>query len=65
MAGEGPVLYPGITAWPIPPVYPDAGVLAVIGAEVLGAGGPVEVPEPLYLRRPDAQVPGRPKRVTP
>jgi tRNA threonylcarbamoyl adenosine modification protein YeaZ len=65
VAGEGAVLYPGITAWPIPPVYPDAGVLAVMGAEVLAAGGPVGVPEPLYLRRPDAQVPGRPKRVTP
>jgi tRNA threonylcarbamoyl adenosine modification protein YeaZ len=64
VAGEGPVLYPGLTAWAISPVYPDAAVLAVMAAEVLAGGGAVEVPEPLYLRRPDAQVPGKPKRVT-
>jgi tRNA threonylcarbamoyl adenosine modification protein YeaZ len=65
VAGEGPVLYPEMTKEPILPVYPDAAQLAVIAAEVLASGGPVGPPEPLYLRRPDAQVPGKPKRVTP
>jgi hypothetical protein len=31
----------------------------------LAAGGELLPPEPLYLRRPDARVPGPPKRVTP
>jgi tRNA threonylcarbamoyl adenosine modification protein YeaZ len=65
VAGEGPVLYPELGACPIPPRYPDAAQLAEIAAERLAEGGPVEPPEPLYLRRPDAQVPGKPKRVTP
>ncbi len=64
-AGEGPVRYPELTAEPIPPSYPAAGQLAEIAAERMTAGAPVSPAEPLYLRRPDARVPGRPKRVTP
>jgi tRNA threonylcarbamoyladenosine biosynthesis protein TsaB len=65
VAGEGPVLYPELGACPIPPRYPDAARLAEIAAERLAEGGPPAPPEPLYLRKPDARVPGQPKRVTP
>jgi tRNA threonylcarbamoyl adenosine modification protein YeaZ len=65
VAGEGPVLYPEMTKEAIPPLYPDAGQLGLMAAELLAAGGPLEPVVPLYLRRPDAQVPGKPKRVTP
>jgi tRNA threonylcarbamoyl adenosine modification protein YeaZ len=65
VAGEGPVLYPGMTACPIPPRYPDAAQLAEIAARRLAEPGPQAPPEPLYLRRPDAREPGPPKRVTP
>ena len=65
VAGEGPALYPELGARAIPPRYPDAAQLAEIASERLADGGPLEPPEPLYLRRPDARVPGKPKRVTP
>jgi len=65
VAGEGPVLYPELGACPIPPRYPDAARLAEIAALRLAEGGPPDPPEPLYLRKPDARVPGQPKRVTP
>jgi tRNA threonylcarbamoyl adenosine modification protein YeaZ len=69
VAGTGPELYAELAACPIPPRYPDAAQLAQIAAERLaqrGARSPAgEPPEPLYLRRPDAQVPGQPKRVLP
>ncbi len=65
VAGEGALLYPELGGCPIPPRYPDAAHLAGIAAQRLAAGAPCEPPEPLYLRRPDARVPGRPKRVTP
>jgi tRNA threonylcarbamoyl adenosine modification protein YeaZ len=65
VAGEGPELYPELAGKPIPPRYPDAGPLAEIAAQRLARGAPAGGPEPLYLRRPDAQVPGKPKRVTP
>jgi tRNA threonylcarbamoyl adenosine modification protein YeaZ len=65
VAGEGPVLYPEMTACPIPPRYPDAVQLAEIAARRLAEPGPQAPPEPLYLRRPDAREPGPPKRVTP
>jgi hypothetical protein len=36
-----------------------------VAAERLADGGAgLLPPEPLYLRRPDAQIPGKPKRVT-
>lgn len=64
VAGEGPVLYPELSGDPIPPRHPDAALLAEFAAERLAEGLPVPPPEPLYLRRPDAAVPGKPKRVT-
>lgn len=65
VAGEGPVLYPWLAGEPIGPRYPSAAQLADISAERLAAGTPAAPPDPLYLRRPDAREPGRPKRVTP
>ncbi|MBO0822814.1 MAG: tRNA (adenosine(37)-N6)-threonylcarbamoyltransferase complex dimerization subunit type 1 TsaB [Actinobacteria bacterium] len=65
VAGEGAVLYPMPGSDPIEPRYPAAGALARIAARRLAAGLPPDLAEPLYLRRPDAREPGRPKRVTP
>jgi tRNA threonylcarbamoyl adenosine modification protein YeaZ len=64
VAGQGPVLYPGLAARQIGPQYPSAGQLATISAERQASGAPAAPAEPLYLRRPDAIQPGRPKRVT-
>lgn len=73
VAGEGAELYAELGACPIPPRYPDAAALASIAAGRLAEhnsqdpAGPwrPEPAEPLYLRRPDARVPGKPKRVLP
>jgi tRNA threonylcarbamoyl adenosine modification protein YeaZ len=63
-AGAGALLYPGVLGPPIAPSYPAAGALAGIAAQRLAAGEPGSGAEPIYLRRPDARVPGPPKRVT-
>ncbi len=63
-AGEGPRLYPESFGDPIGPRYPAASMLAGYAAERLAAGDVLPPAEPLYLRRPDAQVPGPPKRVS-
>jgi tRNA threonylcarbamoyl adenosine modification protein YeaZ len=63
-AGAGARLYPGVLGEPIEPSYPAAGILAGIAARQLAAGEPGSGAEPIYLRRPDARVPGPPKRVT-
>jgi tRNA threonylcarbamoyl adenosine modification protein YeaZ len=67
MAGEGPRLHAELAADSelIGPRYPSAVQLAQIAADNLAHGLPAAPPEPLYLRRPDAREPGRPKRVTP
>jgi tRNA threonylcarbamoyl adenosine modification protein YeaZ len=67
VAGQGPRLHPELVtpAEPIEPCYPSAEHLAGIAAREIAAGLPAAPPEPLYLRRPDAREPGRPKRVTP
>ncbi|MET8142915.1 tRNA (adenosine(37)-N6)-threonylcarbamoyltransferase complex dimerization subunit type 1 TsaB [Sphaerisporangium sp. NPDC005288] len=49
--------------------YPAAGALAGLAAERLAKGAPgddgvLTAPHPIYLRRPDARVPGPPKKVT-
>ncbi|MHB1596131.1 MAG: tRNA (adenosine(37)-N6)-threonylcarbamoyltransferase complex dimerization subunit type 1 TsaB [Streptosporangiaceae bacterium] len=66
IAGEGPRLHAELAAAGkmIGPRYPAAEELAVIGADRAARGVPPGPPEPLYLRRPDAREPGRPKRVT-
>jgi tRNA threonylcarbamoyl adenosine modification protein YeaZ len=65
VAGEGAVLYPELASRPIGPRYPAAASLAMLAAARTSAGEPARPPEPLYLRRPDAREPGKPKRVTP
>lgn len=67
IAGQGPRLYPELadSFEVIEPVYPGAADLARIVADRIARGLPAEPAEPLYLRRPDAREPGRPKRVTP
>ena len=66
VAGEGPVLHSGLGAAVImEPRYPSAAQLAQIAADHLAAGIPPGPADALYLRRPDAREPGRPKRVTP
>lgn len=65
VAGEGGTLYAELAADAIGPRYPDAGQLAQIAAGMLAGDLPPGDAEPLYLRRPDAREPGRPKRVTP
>jgi tRNA threonylcarbamoyl adenosine modification protein YeaZ len=67
VAGEGGSMYAAAFGEVVPPAYPDARTLCTVvtrrlqhqpGPELLG-------PDPLYLRRPDARVPGAPKKVTP
>ena len=66
VAGEGPVLHGSLgAAGMIDPRYPSASQLAQIAAGHLASGEPAAPPEAMYLRRPDAKEPGRPKRVTP
>ena len=61
VVGRGGLMYPDAFPNPVGPEHPDARVLAVVvtheRAELLD-------PEPLYLRRPDAATPGKPKRVS-
>ena len=67
VAGQAAALYPDQLGEPIWPEHPSAAVLADLAAEHLGLPGKDGIllpPEPLYLRRPDARVPGPPKRVT-
>lgn len=63
-AGAGALLYPGVLGEPLEPAYPAAGTLARLAAQQLATGHPGTGAEPIYLRRPDARVPGPPKRVT-
>lgn len=65
VAGQGALLYPGLAATVLEPGFPEAAQLAEMVAARLQAGEPPAPAEPLYLRRPDAREPGRPKRVTP
>lgn len=65
IAGEGPAIYPELADRRVEPRFPSAAALASIAARRLAAGEPPLPAEPLYLRRPDAREPGRPKRVTP
>ncbi len=61
VVGRGALLYPEAFPHPVGPEHPSAGVLAAVvtdeRAELLD-------PEPLYLRRPDAAVAHKPKRVS-
>jgi tRNA threonylcarbamoyl adenosine modification protein YeaZ len=65
VAGDGAFLYPELAGQPIGPRFPEAAQLAILTAQRAVAAEPPLPAEPLYLRRPDAREPGRPKRVTP
>ncbi|MEU6777775.1 tRNA (adenosine(37)-N6)-threonylcarbamoyltransferase complex dimerization subunit type 1 TsaB [Nonomuraea angiospora] len=64
VVGAGAGLYAEILGESDAPPYPYAGALAGLAAERLAQGTPLDPPRPIYLRRPDAVVPGAPKRVT-
>lgn len=59
--GRGAQLYADLLPAVDGPLDPDAAVLA---AAVVSTRVPLLPPDPLYLRRPDATPPGRPKPVT-
>lgn len=59
--GRGAQLYADLLPAVDGPLDPDAAVLA---AAVVSSRVPLLPPDPLYLRRPDATPPGRPKPVT-
>jgi tRNA threonylcarbamoyladenosine biosynthesis protein TsaB len=64
VVGPGGDLYPGQLGPPYPPSVLPAGALAGVAVRALaGDGTGLLPPRPLYLRRPDAAVPGPRKRV--
>ncbi|MGW1991113.1 tRNA (adenosine(37)-N6)-threonylcarbamoyltransferase complex dimerization subunit type 1 TsaB [Embleya sp. NPDC001921] len=63
--GAGAALYAGTFTDARSPEHPDAAALAAFAVRRLAAGEALLAPEPLYLRRPDAQVPAGYKAVTP
>jgi tRNA threonylcarbamoyladenosine biosynthesis protein TsaB len=65
VAGEAGLLPAERGSEVLEPRYPSAALLANLAVDRLLAGVPPDLAEPLYLRRPDAREPGRPKRVTP
>lgn len=65
MAGAGARLYADVLALPMTgPDHPSVAALARLAADRVRAGAPSEPLTPLYLRRPDAVVPGAAKSVT-
>ncbi|WP_353944207.1 tRNA (adenosine(37)-N6)-threonylcarbamoyltransferase complex dimerization subunit type 1 TsaB [Streptomyces sp. HUAS MG91] len=63
--GAGALLYPEVFPDAHAPEHVSAAALAALAAEKLAAGEELLEPRPLYLRRPDAQVPKNYKVVTP
>jgi tRNA threonylcarbamoyl adenosine modification protein YeaZ len=63
--GAGAALYPDTFGDVRGPAHVSAAALARLAAERLAAGAELLPPRPLYLRRPDAQVPKNYKVVTP
>ncbi|MFH8989057.1 tRNA (adenosine(37)-N6)-threonylcarbamoyltransferase complex dimerization subunit type 1 TsaB [Streptomyces sp. NPDC017940] len=63
--GAGAALYPDAFTDVRGPEHVAAAALASLAAEKLAAGAELPEPRPLYLRRPDAQVPKNYKVVTP
>ncbi|MFD7445105.1 tRNA (adenosine(37)-N6)-threonylcarbamoyltransferase complex dimerization subunit type 1 TsaB [Streptomyces sp. NPDC059909] len=63
--GAGAMLYPETFPDARGPEHQSAAALASLAAEKLAAGEELLPPRPLYLRRPDAQVPKNYKVVTP
>ncbi|WP_037605655.1 tRNA (adenosine(37)-N6)-threonylcarbamoyltransferase complex dimerization subunit type 1 TsaB [Streptacidiphilus rugosus] len=65
--GAGALLYPETfpDACGEAPAHQSAAALAAFAAEALASGTPLLPPTPLYLRRPDAEVPKNYKTVLP
>ncbi|MFJ7155748.1 tRNA (adenosine(37)-N6)-threonylcarbamoyltransferase complex dimerization subunit type 1 TsaB [Streptomyces sp. NPDC101118] len=63
--GAGALLYPEVFPDARGPEHQSAAALASLAAEKLAAGEEFLPAQPLYLRRPDAQVPKNYKVVTP
>ncbi|MFE3034502.1 tRNA (adenosine(37)-N6)-threonylcarbamoyltransferase complex dimerization subunit type 1 TsaB [Streptomyces canus] len=63
--GAGALLYPDTFPEAREPEHVSAAALAALAAERIEAGEELPAPRPLYLRRPDAQVPKNYKVVTP
>jgi tRNA threonylcarbamoyl adenosine modification protein YeaZ len=63
--GAGALLYPDTFPDAREPEHVQAAALAALAAERIEAGEELPAPRPLYLRRPDAQVPKNYKVVTP
>ncbi|MEV7318884.1 tRNA (adenosine(37)-N6)-threonylcarbamoyltransferase complex dimerization subunit type 1 TsaB [Streptomyces sp. NPDC093970] len=63
--GAGAMLYPDTFPVVHEPEHVSAAALASLAVERLAAGEELPAPRPLYLRRPDAQVPKNYKVVTP
>ncbi|MGW7419922.1 tRNA (adenosine(37)-N6)-threonylcarbamoyltransferase complex dimerization subunit type 1 TsaB [Streptomyces sp. NPDC054813] len=63
--GAGAMLYPDTFPVVHEPGHVSAAALASLAVERLAAGEELPAPRPLYLRRPDAQVPKNYKVVTP
>jgi len=63
--GAGALLYPDTFPQAREPDHVSAAALASLAVERLAAGEELPAPRPLYLRRPDAQVPKNYKVVTP
>lgn len=64
--GEGAALYPAVLGEPREPLMPSAAAIAEIAIIRLSGrpGLPLLAPEPLYLRRPDAQEIGPRKKAS-
>jgi tRNA threonylcarbamoyladenosine biosynthesis protein TsaB len=61
VVGDGPVRYPAAFGRTRGPETPDAATLARVVADERAE---LVDPEPIYVRRPDAAVPGPPKKVS-
>lgn len=65
VVGEGATRYPDHFPDARQPELPSAAALAELVYARLAAGEPLLAPAPLYLRRPDARMPGPRKQVLP
>ena len=63
VVGAGAAMYPEAFGPGAPPLLPDAGSLCALVLSRLADGDALEPAVPIYLRRPDATVPGPPKPV--
>ena len=64
-AGQGAWLYPESFGGLLEPHHPTAAAVAALAVRRLAEAAPMQPPQPLYLRLPDARVPGPAKLVTP